>query len=368
MLPNALWHGLTRGCRFPFRLQPFASFASSSTSDYYKILGISENATERDIKKAYREKALKWHPDRNPDDKRAAQHEFCRVNEAFQTLSDKGKRSMYDSSRRGFGFGESGSGFRSGFGESGPNSSSSASSRSYPHTTTSFSMGEQQAPQMGFNARPLTPEEAADIFSQFFQFTRGGPLNSSGFPFTQMNSPISSQRPPSFMDLNSLFSEFQTTQHTQRTVNQNNGTRIERMGRSPDGSTFHHVVFTNYNDPQEAQKGQKTINHTFADTGTTATQRPEWLNFHPLSGSTSTSSHPYDRQPHSSHQPNSPNQPHSHHQPNSPHQPLLTSRIASIATHFAVTFVRRFVISLTTSLMRSLLKALEWLISTGGKR
>ena len=63
--------------------------------DYYEILEISRTATQEEIKKAYRKMALKYHPDRNPDDKEA-EEKFKLVNEAYQVLSDENKRAVYD--------------------------------------------------------------------------------------------------------------------------------------------------------------------------------------------------------------------------------------------------------------------------------
>lgn len=64
--------------------------------DYYDILGISKTASEKEIKSAYRKQALKWHPDKNPDNKREAEEKFKEINEAYQVLSDNKKRQMYD--------------------------------------------------------------------------------------------------------------------------------------------------------------------------------------------------------------------------------------------------------------------------------
>lgn len=64
--------------------------------DYYKILGVDKNATLDDIKKAYRKLALKWHPDRNPDNKAHAEEMFKKISEAYAVLSDPGKRVQYD--------------------------------------------------------------------------------------------------------------------------------------------------------------------------------------------------------------------------------------------------------------------------------
>ncbi len=67
----------------------------SSKKDYYDLLGVSRNASEDDIKKAYRKQALQHHPDRNPGDKQA-EEKFKEVSEAYSVLSDAQKRAQYD--------------------------------------------------------------------------------------------------------------------------------------------------------------------------------------------------------------------------------------------------------------------------------
>jgi len=64
-------------------------------TDYYKILGVDKNASEKDIKKAYRKMAMKYHPDRTQGDK-SAEEMFKRISEAYAVLSDKEKREQYD--------------------------------------------------------------------------------------------------------------------------------------------------------------------------------------------------------------------------------------------------------------------------------
>ena len=103
--------------------------------DYYEVLGISKNANDKDIKQAYRKLAIKYHPDRNPDNKEA-EEKFKEAAEAYEVLSNQDKRSRYDqfghqgmAGNRGFGggmnmedifdqFGDIFSGFGGGFSSS----------------------------------------------------------------------------------------------------------------------------------------------------------------------------------------------------------------------------------------------------------
>ena len=91
--------------------------------DYYKILGVSKDATEDQLKKAYRHLAMKYHPDRNRDDPKTAEEKFKEVKEAYETLSDPQKRQMVDqgidpndAQAGGFGGGGFGGGGFGGFG------------------------------------------------------------------------------------------------------------------------------------------------------------------------------------------------------------------------------------------------------------
>ena len=59
--------------------------------DYYEVLGVNRDASEEEIKKAYRKLAMKWHPDRNPDNPKAEEH-FKEAKEAYEVLTDPQKR------------------------------------------------------------------------------------------------------------------------------------------------------------------------------------------------------------------------------------------------------------------------------------
>lgn len=131
-------------------------------SDYYKRLGIDKKADDDTIKKAYRKLALKYHPDRNPDNKEEADKKFKEISEAYEVLSDKNKRQIYDT------YGEAGL-------KNGPPPTSGA------NPFAGGSAGGQQfqfqfgGPGGSAGFRPYHPSSAEDIFRQFFG-GRGDPF------------------------------------------------------------------------------------------------------------------------------------------------------------------------------------------------
>ncbi len=66
------------------------------SEDYYQILGLAKQASADEIKKAYRKLAVKWHPDKNPNNKVASEEKFKKISEAYAVLSDAEKRQQYD--------------------------------------------------------------------------------------------------------------------------------------------------------------------------------------------------------------------------------------------------------------------------------
>lgn len=70
--------------------------AKGNQKDFYEVLGVSRNSSVEEIKSSYRKAALKWHPDRNPENKEEAEVKFRECTEAYSVLSDQQKREVYD--------------------------------------------------------------------------------------------------------------------------------------------------------------------------------------------------------------------------------------------------------------------------------
>jgi DnaJ-class molecular chaperone len=134
--------------------------------DYYETLGVKRNASEDEIKKAYRKLARQYHPDRNPGDKQAETN-FKEVQDAYDVLSDKQKRGQYDQ-----------------FGFSGPNPFAGAGGRGATEQTFRWGQGDTG----GFT---FEGGDAADLFSQIF----GGGAGDGGGGFGGRKRTTRSRRP-----------------------------------------------------------------------------------------------------------------------------------------------------------------------------
>ena len=75
------------------QVNPLNQFDSD---DFYEVLGLVKGAEEKDIKKAYKKLSLKWHPDKNPNNKEAAEEVFKKISFAYGILGDPKKRADYD--------------------------------------------------------------------------------------------------------------------------------------------------------------------------------------------------------------------------------------------------------------------------------
>ncbi|EXB54944.1 DnaJ homolog subfamily B member 13 [Morus notabilis] len=131
--------------------------------DYYKILQVDRNAKDDDLKKAYRKLAMKWHPDKNPNNKKEAEAKFKQISEAYEVLSDPQKRAVYDQ-----------------YGEEGLKGQVPQPDAGGPGGgATFFSTGE------GPTSFRFNPRSADDVFSEFFGFSSpfggGGTRGSSRF-------------------------------------------------------------------------------------------------------------------------------------------------------------------------------------------
>src|SRR5665647_569128 len=118
--------------------------------DYYKILGIEKNASQQEIKNAYRKLARKYHPDLNPDDKNAKVN-FQQINEAHEVLSDPEKRKKYD--RHG---------------------------KDWQHADQFKNTRQYQEQSSGRRARGFSQSQDFDGFSDFFESMFGGGFESRG--------------------------------------------------------------------------------------------------------------------------------------------------------------------------------------------
>lgn len=128
--------------------------------DYYSVLGVAKTASDDDIKKAYKKAALKWHPDRNPNNKEEAEKKFKEISEAYTVLSDKQKREIYDK-----------------YGEEGLKSSASGGPPEGGPDFSGFSSGGFPG-GFQFRSSGFSNADAEDLFAKIFGTRHPGSFGS----------------------------------------------------------------------------------------------------------------------------------------------------------------------------------------------
>ncbi|CAL9152485.1 unnamed protein product [Musa hybrid cultivar] len=171
--------------------------------DYYNILKVNRNATDEDLKKSYRRLAMRWHPDKNPSNKKEAEAKFKQISEAYEAsrvLSDAQKRAIYDQ-----------------LGEEGLKGVPPPGSQS---ATSSASSGPSN---FRFN-----PRDAKDIFAEIFG-------NSSPFGFESMNRTKSTRYQTNG---SGTFGGFGTTESTSRSYAEGAGPSGTQPRKAPAVENF----------------------------------------------------------------------------------------------------------------------------------
>jgi len=186
------------------------------SDDYYAVLGLKKQATQEEIKKAYKKSALKWHPDKNPEIKTEAERKFQKISEAYEVLSDEKKRSIYDRSGKsgltGGGGGGRGGGsgahnfqhfhfnfrdpaeiFKEFFGGTDPFGEVFGSTSSSPHGSNSPSTPFDSVFKEFTNTIHRHPQTAPPNFAGAPSTNGGNNLNNPGFnPFFDLGTPFGS--------------------------------------------------------------------------------------------------------------------------------------------------------------------------------
>ena len=144
---------------------------SMAAGKYYKVLGLSRDATPEQIKKSYRKLAMKWHPDKNPDNKAVAEAKLKEINEAYEVLSDPKKKQTYDLYGEDVPGGPSGPGF---------DPRSFQGYRGNPFSSFEFQYGGFSQQGMHFNSGGT--DDMNDVLNDLFgQFFNGGTRARSAF-------------------------------------------------------------------------------------------------------------------------------------------------------------------------------------------
>nr|AZL94402.1 DJP1-like protein [Nephromyces sp. MMRI] len=224
-----------------------------TSRDLYKELGVSRNSSNDQIKAAYRKLAMKWHPDKNPDNKDQATEKFKVISEAYEILSDSKKRNIYDQ-----------------VGYEGLHNQPTTSS----HDQTNFFMSMNHANKI-----------FEEFFGKDFQFFTGDPFGSrrSGSSSFGFGDPFSHAFSSSFFNdpFQSESSNFSFSSSTSRGggnmggksvsqttttqfINGREVTRTEKVIRHPDGRV-ETTVSTSEGNPQPIGSSRRTSSRHYLD-------------------------------------------------------------------------------------------------------
>lgn len=153
----------------------FFQFTLRMGVDYYNVLKVSKQASEEDLKKSYKRLAMKWHPDKNSENKKEAEAKFKQISEAYDVLSDQQKRQIYDL-----------------YGEEGL--------KSGQFNTVSSPTSGGGGGGRGFR---FSPRDADDIFAEFFGGFEGNYSNAGGAGNASLKkaAPVENKLPCSLEEL-----------------------------------------------------------------------------------------------------------------------------------------------------------------------
>jgi curved DNA-binding protein CbpA len=181
-----------------------------NSDDYYVVLGVKKNATDSEIKKAYRKLAIKWHPDKHQNNKSKAEENFKIISHAYEVLSDTEKRKLYDM-----------------YGKEGIVNSGSPSS-------SNFNMNGSM-PKRNFTRFEFTNPN--DLFAQFFGNSNPFETNNSTFRFVTNNGVRTSN----------ISSSVRTNKRYHNKLNLNSKVIIKGLIKKPDLNGYPGII-THYNE------------------------------------------------------------------------------------------------------------------------
>lgn len=218
--------------------------------DYYKILGVDRKASTDEIRSAYRKLAMKYHPDKNPGDKKA-EDKFKEINEAYQVLSDDQKRSHYDR------LGSAYSNFRTTGGR--------------PNDFRWDDWFQQNAGQRGSVDDMFGGTGGAGGFSDFFRTIFGEAMRSQGRsnPFAQETPGYEQEAQISFKEsYDGVTRQLQLTNGRKLGVRippgVRTGSRVRVAGAGPDGTDLYLVIQVE-EDPRFEREGSNLTTTTTMD-------------------------------------------------------------------------------------------------------